>query len=87
MSNFKEGDIVIIKPGTQYDGSYLSNPNYKIGVGIIINSYIVKWFNKKGEVSRNSYTFSRDLLLLSDHKEAFEFWKELPEKLSEEIEY
>ena len=87
MSNFKKGDIVIIKPGTQYDGSYLSNPNYKIGVGIIINSYTVRWFNKKGEVSRNSYTFSRDLLLLSDHKEAFEFWKELPEKLSEEIEY
>jgi len=87
MSNFKKGDIVIIKPGTQYDGSYLSNPNYKIGVGIIINSYTVRWFNKKEESSTNTYTFSRDLLLLSDHKEASEFWKELPEKLLNELEY
>lgn len=87
MSKFKIGDVVIIKPGTQYDGSYLSNPNWKIGVGIIISSYIVRWFNKKEEVARNSYTFSRDLLLLSDHKEASEFWKELPKKLLDEIEY
>ena len=87
MSNFKIGDVVIIKPGTRYDGSYLSNPNYKIGVGIVISSYTVRWFNKKGEVARNSYTFSRDLLLLSEHKEALEFWKELPEKLLNEIEY
>ena len=87
MSNFKEGDIVIIKPGTQYDRSYLSNPNYKIGVGIVISSSEVKWFNKKGEVSRNSYSFNRDLLLLSEHKEASEHWKELPEKLLNEIEH
>lgn len=87
MSKFKQGDIVIIKPGTYYDGKYLSNPNYKIGVGIIISSYSVRWFNKKGEVATNSYTFSRDLLLLSEHEEASEFWKELPEKLLIEIEY
>ena len=87
MSNFKEGDVVIIKPGTTYDGSYLSNPNYKIGVGIVISSYTVRWFNKKGEVARNSYNFSRDLLLLSEHKEASEHWKELPEKLLNDLEY
>lgn len=87
MSNFKEGDVVIIKPGTQYDGSYLSNPNYKIGVGIIISLNIVKWFNKKGEVTKNNYIFNRDLLLLSEHEEASEFWKQLPEKLSSELEH
>lgn len=87
MSNFKERDIVIIKPGTQYDGSYLSNPNYKIGVGIIIDTIHVKWFSNDGNIYTNSYNFSKDLLLLSDHKEAFEFWKELPEKLLNEIEY
>ena len=87
MSNIKEGDIVIIKPGTRYDGSYLNNPNYKIGVGIITDRRCVKWFNKKGEVSQNSYSFNRDLLLLSEHKEASEHWKELPEKLLSEIEY
>ena len=87
MSNFKEGDIVIIKPGTQYDGSYLSNPNYKIGVGIVINSSEVKWFNEKGDTSKNCYSFNRDLLLLSEHKEASKHWKELPEKLLSEIDY
>jgi hypothetical protein len=87
MNSFKEGNVVIIKPGTKYDGSYLTNPNYKIGVGIVINSYSVRWFNKKGDVAKNSYTFSRDLLLLSKHKEALEFWKELPEKLLNELEY
>jgi len=87
MSNFKEGDIVIIKPGTRYDGSYLSNPNYKIGVGIITGPSYVKWFNEKGEIARNSYSFNSDLLLLSEHKEALEHWKELPEKLLNEIEY
>ena len=87
MSNFKIGDIVIIKPGTRYDGSYLHNPNYKIGVGIIIDSYHVKWFNEKGDTSKNSYSFNNDLLLLSEHKEASEHWKELPEKLLNEIEY
>ena len=87
MSNFKEGDIVIIKPGTRYDGSYLSNPNYKIGVGIIIDSYHVKWFNEKGDTSKNSYSFNNDLLLLSKHKEASEHWKELPEKLLNDLEY
>ena len=87
MSNFKEGDIVIIKPGTRYDGSYLHNPNYKIGVGIVIDSGYVKWFNEKGDTSKNCYSFNNDLLLLSDHKEAFEFWKELPEKLLNDLEY
>lgn len=87
MSNFKIGDVVIIKPGTRYDGSYLSNPNYKIGVGIIINSYTVRWFNEKGDTSKNNYSFNNDLLLLSEHKEASEHWKELPEKLLSEIEY
>lgn len=87
MSNFKKGDIVIIKPGTQHDGSYLSNPNYKIGVGIVISSSYVKWFNEKGDTSKNYYYFNRDLLLLSEHKEASEHWKELPEKLLSELEY
>ena len=87
MSNFKEGDIVIIKPGTRYDGSYLHNPNYKIGVGIVISSSEVKWFNEKGDTAKNCYSFNYDLLLLSEHKEASEHWKELPEKLLSEIEY
>ena len=87
MNNIKIGDVVIIKPGTRYDGSYLSNPNYKIGVGIVISSYEVKWFNKKGDTSKNTYSFNNDLLLLSDHKEASEFWKELPEKLLNDLEY
>ena len=87
MSNFKEGDIVIIKPYTRYDGSYLSNPNYKIGVGIITGSSYVKWFNEKGDTSKNGYNFNNDLLLLSEHKEASEHWKELPEKLLNEIDY
>ena len=87
MSNFKEGDVVIIKPGTQYDGSYLSNPNYKVGVGIVIDSNYVKWFNKKGDTSKNSYSFNHDLLLLSEHKEASKYWKELPEKLLSELDY
>ena len=87
MSNFKIGDVVIIKPGTRYDSNYLSNPNYKIGVGIVVNSVSVKWFNKKGAVASNSYSFDHDLLLLSDHKEASEFWKELPEKLLNDLEY
>ena len=87
MSNFKEGDIVIIKPGTPYDGSYLSNPNYRIGVGIVTDSNYVKWFNKKGDTSKNGYSFNRDLLLLSEHKEASEHWKELPEKLLNELDY
>ena len=87
MSNFKEGDVVIIKPGTRYDGNFLHNPNYKIGVGIVINSYEVRWFNEKGQIARNSYSFNSDLLLLSEHKEASEHWKELPEKLSSELEH
>ena len=87
MSNFKIGDIVIIKPGTRYDLNVLYNPNYKIGVGIVISSSEVKWFNEKGEVSRNCYSFNNDLLLLSEHKEASEHWKELPEKLLSELEY
>ena len=87
MSNFKEGDIVIIKPGTYYDGSYLNNPNYKVGVGIITGSNYVEWFNEKGDTSKNCYSFNRDLLLLSEHKEASKHWKELPEKLLSEIEY
>ena len=87
MSNFKIGDVVIIKPGTRYDGSYLNNPNYKIGVGIVISSYEVRWFNEKGEIARNSYSFNYDLLLLSEHKEASEHWKELPEKLLNDLEY
>ena len=87
MSNFKEGDIVIIKPGTQYDGSYLSNPNYKVGVGIIADSNYVEWFNEKGDTSKNCYSFNRDLLLLSEHKEASEHWKELPEKLLNKLDY
>ena len=87
MSNFKIGDIVIIKPGTQYDGSYLSNPNYKVGVGVVTDSKYVKWFNEKGDTSKNCYSFNRDLLLLSEHKEASEHWKELPEKLLNELEY
>ena len=87
MSNFKIGDVVIIKPGTRYDGSYLHNPNYKIGVGIVISSYEVRWFNEKGEIARNSYSFNYDLLLLSEHKEASEHWKELPEKLLNDLEY
>jgi len=87
MSNFKKGDVVIIKPGTRYDCNYLNNPNYKIGVGIVVNSVSVKWFNKKGAVVSNSYSFDHDLLLLSDHKKASEFWKELPEKLLSEIEH
>ena len=87
MSNFKEGDIVIIKPGTQYDGSYLSNPNYKVGVGVVTDSNYVKWFNEKGDTSKNCYSFNRDLLLLSEHKEASEHWKELPEKLLSELDY
>ena len=87
MSNFKEGDIVIIKPGTQYDRSYLNNPNYKIGVGIVTDSNYVKWFNEKGDTSKNCYSFNHDLLLLSEHKEASEHWKELPEKLLSELEY
>ena len=87
MSNFKEGDVVIIKPCTRYDGSYLSNPNYKIGVGIIVSSSCVKWFNEKGDTSKNGYSFNNDLLLLSEHKEASEHWKELPEKLLSELDY
>ena len=87
MSNFKEGDVVIIKPGTRYDGSYLSNPNYKIGVGIVTSSSYVKWFNEKGDTVQNCYSFNNDLLLLSEHKEASEHWKELPEKLLSEIDY
>lgn len=87
MSNFKIGDIVIIKPGTRYDGNYLHNPNYKIGVGIVISSSEVKWFNEKGDTSKNCYSFNNDLLLLSEHKEAFEHWKELPEKLLSELDY
>lgn len=87
MSNFKIGDIVIIKPCTRYDCSYLNNPNYKIGVGIIINSNYVKWFNEKGNTAQNCYSFNNDLLLLSEHKEASEHWKELPEKLLSEIDY
>ena len=87
MSNFKKGDVVIIKPGTIYDGSYLSNPNYKIGVGIVVSSSEVKWFNEKGNTSKNCYSFNNDLLLLSEHKEASEHWKELPEKLLSEIEH
>ena len=87
MSNFKIGDIVIIKPGTQYESSYLHNPNYKIGVGIVVSSYDVKWFNEKGDTSKNCYSFNNDLLLLSEHKEASEHWKELPEKLLSDIEY
>ena len=87
MSNFKEGDIVIIKPGTQYDRTYLSNPNYKIGVGIITDSNYVKWFNEKGDTSKNCYDFNNDLLLLSEHKEASKHWKELPEKLLNELDY
>ena len=87
MSNFKIGDVVIIKPGTRYDSNYLSNPNYKIGVGIIINDHYVKWFNEKGNTSQNCYSFNNDLLLLSDHIEASEHWKELPEKLLSELEY
>ena len=87
MSNFKEGDVVIIKPGTRYDGNYLHNPNYKIGVGIITNPNYVRWFNEKGDTSKNGYNFNNDLLLLSEHKEASEHWKELPEKLLSEIEY
>lgn len=87
MSNFKIGDVVIIKSGTQYDGSYLSNPNYKVGVGVVIDSIYVKWFNEKGDTSKNSYSFNRDLLLLSEHKEASEHWKELPEKLLSEVEH
>lgn len=87
MSKFKIGDIVIIKPGTQYDSSYLNNPNYKIGVGIITDPPYVKWFNEKGDTSKNCYSFNRDLLLLSEHKEASEHWKELPEKLLNELDY
>ena len=87
MSNFKEGDIVIIKPGTRYDGNYLNNPNYKIGVGIVVSSYTVRWFNEKGDTSKNGYSFNNDLLLLFEHKEASEHWKELPEKLLNELEY
>lgn len=87
MSNFKQGDIVIIKPGSYYDGSYLNNPNYKIGVGIVTDSNYVKWYNEKGDTSKNCYSFNRDLLLLSEHKEASEHWKELPKKLLNEIEY
>ena len=87
MSNFKIGDIVIIKPGTRYDGSHLNNPNYKIGVGIITSSSGVKWFNEKGNTSQNCYSFNNDLLLLSDHIEASEHWKELPEKLLSELDY
>lgn len=87
MSNFKIGDVVIIKPGTRYDLDFLHNPNYKIGVGIIINLNIVKWFNKEGAVASNGYSFDHDLLLLSDHKEASEFWKELPKKLLNDLEY
>ena len=87
MSNFKEGDIVIIKPGTRYDGSHLNNPNYKIGVGIVTDSNYVKWFNEKGDTTQNCYSFNNDLLLLSEHKEASEHWKELPEKLLNDLEY
>ena len=87
MSNFKERDVVIIKPGTRYDGSYLSNPNYKIGVGIVTSSSYVKWFNEKGDTAKNCYSFNSDLLLLSEHKEASEHWKELPEKLLNDLEY
>ena len=87
MSNFKKGDIVIIKPGTRYDGNYLNNPNYKIGVGIVVSSSGVKWFNEKGGTAKNCYSFNSDLLLLSEHKEASEHWKELPEKLLNELEY
>jgi len=87
MSNLKEGDIVIIKPGTQYDGRFLHNPNYKIGVGIIIDSSCVKWFDKKGNTCVNYYDFNNDLLLLSEHKEASEFWKKLPEQLLNQLEY
>ena len=87
MSNFKEGDVVIIKPGTRYDSNYLNNPNYKIGVGIVTDPNYVRWFNEKGDTSKNCYDFNNDLLLLSEHKEASEHWKELPEKLLSEIEY
>ena len=87
MSNFKKGDVVIIKPGTQYDGGYLHNPNYKIGVGIVTNSSEVIWFDEKLNISKNCYSFNRDLLLLSEHKEASEHWKELPKKLLNELEY
>lgn len=87
MSNFKIGDVVIIKPGTRYDGRFLTNPNYKVGVGIVISLSNVKWFNKTGDIATNIYSLNHDLLLLSEHGEASEFWKELPEKLLNDLEY
>lgn len=87
MSNFEIGNIVIIKPGTQYDGSYLSNPNWKIGVGIVSGSNCVDWFNNKGQKARNCYNFQRDIMLLSEHEEASEYWKELPELMISTINY
>lgn len=87
MSNFKIGDVVIIKPGTRYDGRFLHNPNYKIGVGIVISPSEVKWFDKTGRIAQNSYSFNHDLSLLSEDQEALEFWKELPEKLLNDLEY
>ena len=86
MSNFKEGDIVIIKPGSYYDELYgknniLSNPNWKIGVGIVANINYVQWFSKCNNSCKNSYNFERDLMFLSEHEEASEYWKELPLKL------
>ena len=43
--------------------------------------------NGKNWQQERSYSFDNDLLLLSEHKEASEHWKELPEKLLNEIEY
>ena len=83
MSNFKEGDIVIIKPGSHYDELYgknniLSNPNWKTGVGVVINSSYVEWFSKNNNSFKNSYNFERDLMFLSEHEEALKYWEELP---------
>ena len=92
MSNFKIGDIVIIKPGSYYDELYgknniLSNPNWKIGVGIVVNINYVQWFSKCNNSYKNSYNFERDLMFLSEHEEASEYWKELPLRLINKQKY
>ena len=92
MSNFKEGDVVIIKPGSYYDGLYgknniLSNPNWKTGVGVVINSSYVEWFSKNNNSCKNSYNFERDLMFLSEHEEASKHWEKLPLKLIDVQKY
>lgn len=78
MTKIKTGDIVIIKPGTRYDGRNSFNPNWKEAYGIACDDGArhVEWYIlNREDTCTNSYS-AGDIILLVEYEDALNYWKE-----------